>query len=263
MRAVLSSCCAAMSPTAVYEKPEEAELRKKREALAALQTTLAERELLFASTRASVREFERRYVVATGHLFARLDELNAQIAEREAARRSGDAQANETAKNARVRADASAAAASSELPAAAGNLNTSRLKDLYRTLAKSIHPDLATDDADRARRVRLMVEVNAAYESGDEARLQQLLAEIEASPDSVKGSGVAPDLVRAIRGIAQVERRLSEIERELAELCASEMYKLMMLVADAAGRGIDHVSQIFRTLSEQIAVAERQLRASP
>ncbi|MCJ7555432.1 MAG: hypothetical protein MUP90_00775, partial [Gammaproteobacteria bacterium] len=46
-----------------------------------------------------------------------------------------------------------------------------RLRTLYRELAKLVHPDLTTDEGDRARRTPLMVEVNAAYQAGDEARL--------------------------------------------------------------------------------------------
>ena len=49
------------------------------------------------------------------------------------------------------------------------------LKKLYREIAKRIHPDLATDEKDRARRHKLMAEANRAYEDGDEARIVQLL----------------------------------------------------------------------------------------
>src|ERR1700680_4821271 len=100
-----------MPPRLMRETPEEAELRKKSEELSALRTTLSERELHLASIRASLRAFERRYVVATGHLFAHLDEVNAQIAEREAGRKPNDAQANQAANDARNRAHASAYAA--------------------------------------------------------------------------------------------------------------------------------------------------------
>jgi DnaJ-class molecular chaperone len=49
------------------------------------------------------------------------------------------------------------------------------LKRLYREIAKRIHPDLATDDAERAKRNQLMAEVNRAYADGDEARLRAIL----------------------------------------------------------------------------------------
>jgi DnaJ-domain-containing protein 1 len=37
------------------------------------------------------------------------------------------------------------------------------LKKLYREVAKQVHPDLATDEADRARQRELMAAANQAY----------------------------------------------------------------------------------------------------
>ena len=82
------------------------------------------------------------------------------------------------------------------------------LKKLYRDVAKSLHPDLATDDDDRARRQRFMAEANQAYEEGNETRLREILREWESSPDAIKGDGVAAELIRVIRKIAQVQERL-------------------------------------------------------
>ena len=42
------------------------------------------------------------------------------------------------------------------------------LKQLYRDVAKLIHPDLATDEKERLRRQELMAQVNQAYENGDD-----------------------------------------------------------------------------------------------
>ncbi len=92
-----------------------------------------------------------------------------------------------------------------------------RLKTLYRDVAKAIHPDLASDDSEHPLRTKLMAEANSAYASGDEARLEAILAEWRTSPDAVKGSGVAADLVRVIRRIARVQRRLASIEEEIQE----------------------------------------------
>jgi hypothetical protein len=48
------------------------------------------------------------------------------------------------------------------------------LKRLYRRLARLLHPDLAQDDAERARLSVLMARANAAYESDDAAALEHL-----------------------------------------------------------------------------------------
>jgi hypothetical protein len=249
-----------MSSPRTSEKPEERELRKKAEELAACGSALAEKELSLATLRAELRKFERQYLLATGYLFARLDELEADIAEGDAALRSGDPGAQRTADQARERATRSAAAADSAGAASAPlALPSSRTKELYRALAKRAHPDLVTDEAERTRRVAIMAEVNAAYERGDEARLEQLLDDLETSPEAVTGEGTAADLVRIIRRIARVERRLEEIDREFAAVRASAMHELLVTVKEAEAKGIDHLAQICRSLESSIAEAERRL----
>jgi DnaJ-class molecular chaperone len=52
---------------------------------------------------------------------------------------------------------------------------TSSLQKLYRQVAKAMHPDLGTDDKDRARRNTFMARANEAYEKGSEASLKTIL----------------------------------------------------------------------------------------
>ena len=61
-----------------------------------------------------------------------------------------------------------------------------------------------------------MAEVNLAYENGDEAKLGSILADWESSRDTVEGEGVGTELIRVIRKIAQIQRRLTEIELEIS-----------------------------------------------
>src|SRR5579871_2683092 len=62
-------------------KPEDAELLRKREELAAIRATLAERELELVDLRSQLAAFEGRYLREVGTLYAELDEWNARIAE--------------------------------------------------------------------------------------------------------------------------------------------------------------------------------------
>jgi hypothetical protein len=48
------------------------------------------------------------------------------------------------------------------------------LRELFRSLARAIHPDQARHEAERARRTEVMKEVTRAYEDGDLARLVEL-----------------------------------------------------------------------------------------
>ena len=77
-------------------KPEVEELARKRAELVGLEDDLAERELSLASIRAELAAFERRYLRTVGVLYAELDEINAQIAQRKA-RNSGTEEANRAA----------------------------------------------------------------------------------------------------------------------------------------------------------------------
>src|ERR1035438_4594398 len=70
---------------------------------------------------------------------------------------------------------------------------STELKTLYREVAKRVHPDLATDEADRHKREQLMAEANAAYQRGDADALRRILEEYEGSPESVRGAGIAAD----------------------------------------------------------------------
>ena len=62
-------------------KPEEEEILRKREELAAIRATLAERELELVDLRSQLTAFEGRYLRQVGTLYAELDEWKARIAE--------------------------------------------------------------------------------------------------------------------------------------------------------------------------------------
>ncbi|MBI2322112.1 MAG: J domain-containing protein [Chloroflexi bacterium] len=244
--------------------PEEAELGRKRAELAALEATLAQRELDLATLQGELQAFERRYLRIVGLRLAQLDELQARIAEAEAARRPRDPGAEERASRARAQAQESAEAAGQARepgPEDARFEPSEGLRKLFREVAKQVHPDLATDDAERARRTRLMAEANDAYRAGDEARLQAILSRWEASPEAVKGEGVAAELVRVIRKIAQVEERLRAIDAELARLKATDLYQLKAKVDEAEQQGRDLLADMAAAVDDDIAAARTRLEA--
>src|SRR5208283_936332 len=120
---------------------------------------------------------------------------------------------------------------------------SSSLKSLYREVARRIHPDLAVDDADRAKRQKLMAEANRAYENGDEAKLRAILEEYESSPEAVFGEGTGVDLVRVIRKIAQVKRRLVEIQAETDQIRTSDLFELRKKVDEGTKQGRDVLNE--------------------
>jgi DnaJ-domain-containing protein 1 len=133
------------------------------------------------------------------------------------------------------------------------------LKKLYRQVAKQIHPDLATDEAEKVRRQDLMAQANEAYERGDEERLRAILQNWESSPESVKGEGVAMELIRVIRKISQCRSRLVTINQEIEVLMKTELFELKYQVDRARETGQDLLADMAEHLDDQIAEAQERL----
>jgi peptidoglycan hydrolase CwlO-like protein len=240
--------------------PEEEELARKREELAQLQAELAERELFLTNLRAELAAFEGQYLRQVGTLYAELDEWNAKIAE-QIAKEEGTEGARSAAAQARTQAEESSTAAHGEAARAQEFTPSAELKTLYREVAKRVHPDLATDEADRRKRELLMAEANAAYQRGDADALRRILEEYESSPESVRGAGVAADLVRAIRQIRQVRSRLSQIELEIASLIDSDIARLRAKTEAARAEGRELLTEMAEDVRKWIDVTRRRFEA--
>ncbi len=210
--------------------PEELELQKKQAELIALEVQLAQRELELATFQAELHSFEYRYMQVVGIRQEELDQINAQIAK--------------------------------YLTLMASNHKfqpSVQLKQLYREVAKRIHPDLATDPKERERREQLMALVNRAYESGDEAQLRAILQDWESSPDSVQGEGATADLIRTIRQIAQSQERLQSIEAKLQTLAQSELHQLRIKTQKLEQFGQDLLLEMAHRFDQEISMAQQQL----
>jgi DnaJ-domain-containing protein 1 len=210
--------------------PEEEEVERKRAELDVLETDLAQRELDLATLHAELHAFERKYQQVIGIRYAELDRIEAQITEYMAYLES-----------------------SQDFKPSDG------LKKLYRDLAKQIHPDLATDEVDRARRQVLMAEANQAYEDADEDRLREILHQWQSSPESVKGEGIGAELIRLLRQISQSRERLKSIEKEIEAVETTELYQLKANVKIAEQSGQDLLTEMAFNLDEQIYSAQKKL----
>ena len=241
-------------------KPEEEELKLKKQELQGLESKLIELELQLVGVRGELSAFERLYLKTVGVLYAELDEIEARIAELGASRNPSNVEAQETARRARRKATESHSAVGGVALHVAKRFSPSaELKSLYREVARRIHPDLATDERDRARRQRFMAQANRAYEEGDEASLKAILEEYESSPDTVVGDGVGAELVRAIRKIAQVKRRLSEIDEELKRFMQSELMDLKNRVEEGAKQGREILTEMAKAVELRIDKARSDL----
>ena len=238
-------------------KPEEEEVLRKREELAAIRATLAERELELVDLHSQLAAFEGRYLRQVGTLYADLDDWKARISELEAQLHpsaASTAQAEEAREHARQTYEQAHGGASKVKDFS----RSPELKRMYREAAKRIHPDLATDSADRDRRTRFMAEANHAYEAGDAESLKRILDEYEDGAEAVTGEGIGAELIRIIRQISLAKARLSTIEQELAALRKSEIALLKKQAEEMQQEGRDLLAELATAVREQIELAKKK-----
>ncbi len=244
------------------ESPDMRELSVKRAELDSLEVELAQSELELATLRGKLLAFERHYLRIVGVRQAELDEIEAQVWELLVKLRPEDSEAGEQAKQTRTQAQESSKTTQSmrDMPEERGLFEPSMdLKQTYREIAKLIHPDLATDEQERALRTVLMAEANLAYQNGDEAYLRNIMLRWKNDPNYHRRQDAGIQLAHIICRITQVNERMADICRELAELKTSEFHQLMLQVEEAAHSGIDLLAAMAGQLDRQVAEFKQRL----
>jgi chromosome segregation ATPase len=241
-------------------KPEEREILRKREQLAAIRATLAERELELVDFRRRLGAFEGRYLRQVGALYAELDEWKARISELQA-RLVPSATAQEEAQQAREQARKAYSEAHGAASKTSDLTPSPELKSLFREVAKRIHPDLCRDASDLERRTRFMAEANRAYETADAEALNRILDEFHDGADAVEGEGIGAELIRIIRQISQAVERIAAIEAEMAGLRRSEVALLRAQAEEMESAGRDLLTELAAGVSEQIENAKHKYDA--
>ncbi len=241
--------------------PEELELEKKRKVLKRLKNRLVISEEKMAEIRTELEQFEAKYTMEVGRLYAELDDIEAEIAEEEVKLNPDDEEIKKRAEEARIRAEESAEAAEEEnWQACAHKWNPSpEAKKAYHNLAKMIHPDLAVDKEEQDRRHELMSKLNDAYSDGDQNLLNKLVEEYRDSPELVKGDSIGDELIRVIRQISQVTNRLKELGTEKLEAELSELYILREKVENEQLEGRNLLKQMAERTKTHIKKATRRL----
>jgi len=243
--------------------PNAADLAEKRERLGAVRAALSEREADIAQMRSQLKVFEVRYLQRVGVLYAELDELAARITEREVAVYDSEA-ARRRAQQARERAQETHEAAFGGEQEPEEFDPSPSLKTLFREVAKRIHPDFASDEAEQKHFTLLMMRANQAYSRGDAETLQRLLddhLEVNAAgadaPGSDESDGVA--LRRLVRQIEHAERDIAALDGERQTLLGSEIGQLYTDAEAAAREDRDLLAELAAGLRERIADAQYRL----
>ena len=238
--------------------PNAAGLAEKRERLAAVRAALAEREADIAQIRAQLKAFEGRYLQRVGVLYAELDEIAARITEREVDLYDSDS-ARQRAQEARQRAQETHEAAFGADQEPVEFDPSPSLKTLFREVARRIHPDFASDDAEQKHFTLLMTRANHAYNCGDAETLQRLLddhLEVNAS-GSDEGDGVT--LLRLARQIQHAVRDIARLDGEQQTLLQSEIGQLYTDAEAAAHEDRDLLAELAASVRERIADAQYRL----
>ncbi|MFG2722364.1 hypothetical protein ACGFW5_29350 [Streptomyces sp. NPDC048416] len=248
---------------------ERPEARLER-AVRAAEQALIEFEIAVETFRVEVENFSRLHHQKLGPMYARLDELDAEIAEARAVQ-SGDPE--DVRKAQEARAAVMPMPGVEELfhdwmdsdglsPEAASMLTdqpvrppkrvrpSEEVRRLYRELARKAHPDLAQEDAERERRDEFIARVNAAYGRGDEALLRELAEEWAAGPSlpEVRPSE-SEELYARLEWLSRRKELLALVARELEDSAIGSMLRMApddpdrlleeiaeQLLAEVAGR---------------------------
>ncbi len=128
------------------------------------------------------------------------------------------------------------------------------LKQLYRRLARLLHPDLAQDDGERRRLGDLMARVNAAWAAQDRTALE-LMAEKVGAGEPPGELGDEERRAHLARRIEQLERVAASLRRERDRLAGTETSRLWREAQARQGLGGDFLAEEAASLLAEAAEA--------
>lgn len=240
--------------------PEEIELGKKRDELTRIQRQQSELEQCYTTLKSEIRTFEQTYEKILGTRISELEDLEWQLkgllGTDDEVTESESSPYEETFAQFHHRTDLL-----DDDNGPVPDLQKKSLKNLYREVAKAIHPDLAPDEEERLRRQELMAVANQAYEVGNRAALEEILADWELGPDLMPGMDVALELVRIIRQIARVQQNIHALVRQIDELKATDIYCFKVRVDESLADGVDMLAEMAATVALDITKTRRRLAA--
>ncbi|MFJ6853870.1 J domain-containing protein [Streptomyces sp. NPDC091271] len=238
-------------------RPEE----RLAKAVRVAEQALIEFEIAVETFRVEVENFSRLHHQKLGPMYARLDELDAQIAEARAAK-TGDPEDLRKAQEARaivmpmpgveelfhdwmdsdgLSPEASAMLTDQPVRPPKRVRPSEEARKLYRELARQAHPDLAPDETERARRDEFIARVNAAYGRGDVALLKELAAEWAAGPVTPElRLSESEELYARLEWLSRRKELLTVLAKELEE---SAIGSMLRMAPDDPDRLLDDIGE--------------------
>jgi len=239
--------------------PEEQELTRLEAEQAVLEEQVTTAELTLETSKTETAQFQHRFHQTVGRLYAQLDEMDALLARVQAGLSPDDVAAQAHAQAAEQQAKASAEEAGLiEAQPAPPPVITPELKLAFRQAAKLMHPDRATSELERLRRTELMAQVNLAYERGDQQAIEKLVSEYGQDPESITGGDVASRIVKACRRIAQLRRRMGEVQQQIDAMQQTEIFHLKQTIEETEAMGGDPLGDLAKQLMQELS--ERKIK---
>ena len=242
--------------------------------LSQLTQDVADLELELATAQAEMTDFTRRYYEQVGRRMTDLDGLRAQVATQRTASLPDDAPARVEAEKLRAEAERSARESkryqeSQEEEFRSATIDptpfrpSQDIKRLFRQLAQKIHPDRASDEADRAWRTQLMSEANRAYRAADADRLHEVAelwreGQSKLSPHTSSATKTGRHDMLSLQ-VSRMRQRFSEIQSELHRLFGSKLYELYVAARQAFRQGRDLLQEMADSLDGQISALRAEL----
>jgi hypothetical protein len=269
--------------------PEEIELEQKRAELRLLSEQHAAARSALQQVRDEIERFERLYDQSLGRRIAELERIEAEIdrltgyssqggrpgenvsagasarsseASQGAAGRAWHGSAEEACGGSRNKGGANFREGAGAAPkGSTGRAEDRDIRDLYREVAKAIHPDLAASDHQGVDRHELMSRANRAYAQQDRRALHEILRHWQRSPGTVDGVGIAAELIRVIRQIAQERQEMQACQAQLAELKGSYVCRFKLRVDSSLAQGTDLFAEMVAAADRNISRALQRLAA--
>ncbi|MFJ4191732.1 rhodanese-like domain-containing protein [Kitasatospora sp. NPDC089509] len=263
-----------------WTDPEQQELEER---VAAAELAWLTMDVDVQTLRVEIDNFALIHHQLLGPLYARLDELDALVAEAVAAR-TGDPEDRRRAAEARRqveelpdldalfdsvrenrenRAGEGADEVAPPPPAAPARVRPGKeAQRIYRELVRRAHPDLTTDRDEQQRRADFLVRVNEAYAYGDAAALADLSAEWSTAPEAAPAVDSPDRLGWLRRRLDWLTAKITETATEQVRLEQTPMGQLLLLAPQDPDRLLEQLAEeLLAKAAAQQAELERLLGA--
>lgn len=131
------------------------------------------------------------------------------------------------------------------------------VREIFRKLVSTLHPDRETDPAERVRKTALMQRVNVAYEKNDLLGLLELQFEID-QIDTAGLEALGDDRIKQYNKM--LKKQVDDVRREIMDLENWIVYDLGIFVRRVSPKHLDdYLASEVRNVKDQIRGLEKDL----